>query len=84
MCPDLNLVFENPFVFSKEIIDSLQDSFKYPALPVYALMVCVSFNSFQMLINKGVPSSVAVWKPLLEFVLKFLYHKAKPRLGNEP
>lgn len=37
-----------------------------------------------MLIHKGIPSSVAVWRPLLELLLKFLYHKAKPRLENEP
>lgn len=39
--PDLYLVLENLFVFSKDINDSLRDSFNSQALPVYALMVCI-------------------------------------------
>lgn len=74
MCPELYLVFENLLVFSKERHDSLQDSFKYKALPVYALMD-ISFKFFQ---KADPPSSVAVWRRLKVTEIPLPQSKATP------
>lgn len=74
--PRVVSVFENLFVFSKEINDSLQDSFKYQALPVYALMY-ISFKFFQ---KAGTLSSVAVWR--LSRVTEIPLPQRKPTPGK--
>lgn len=74
MCPELDLVFENLLVFSKERHDSLQDSFKCQALPVYAL-IDKSFNFFQ----KADPlSSVAGWRLSRVIEIPLSQSKATP------